>query len=544
MKKSRERFQEIVKVFAHYGFGYILESKKSENKKSPQNLRKAFEDLGPTFIKIGQVLSTRTDILPDEYVKELIKLQDSVPIEKPDVVEKMFRDSIGKSIDECFFYFNETPLASASVAEVHEATLLNGRSVVVKLQRPDIYEKMKMDISILKRIVKFTNNKININIQVVNPLEVLEEIEAITKDELNFIIEGNNILKFRENNKSVAPIYAPELVEEIWSDKVLVLEMINGFKINDLKRMKLEGYDNKEIAKKLALSYCRQIFNDGFFHADPHPGNLLIYEGKICFLDFGIMGELDDKLREWLNTAMASIATKDKNKLVDSILAIGIKKGRIDRGDIYEDVSYLVDTYLTTSLKNIKITVLLQEVFEITRKNNIQLPRELVILIRGLMILEGVVAEIDPEIEIIGVVLSFAKSKNKVQFLKELNKGEILLSALEVTRDTIRIPSKTLEVLNKISSGKVQVKFNINNIEEIICKIDTMVNRLTGGLLISALVVSSSMIVSNNVGPSYEGISILGIIGYIISIIFATILLYNMIKTGLFSSRNNKSKKR
>lgn len=536
MGKSRERFQEIVKIFAKYGFGYILESNKNKDKKSPENLRKAFEELGPTFIKIGQVLSTRTDILSSEYVRELVKLQDCAPRENSDVMGAMFKDSIKKSIEECFIYFNHIPIASASVAQVHEATLIDGRRVVVKLQRPDIYEKMIMDINILKRIIRFTNTKINIKI--VNPLEVLEEIEETSKKELNFITEGKNILKFRENNKDVLSICAPELIDEIWSEKVLVLEKISGFKINDVKRIESEGYDNKDVAKKLALSYCKQIFNDGFFHADPHPGNLLIYEGKICFLDFGIMGELDDKLRDWLNTAMGAVATKDKNKLVDCILAIGIKQGRIDRGDIYEDISYLVDTYLTTSLKNIKITVLLQEIFEITKKNNIQLPKELVILVRGLMILEGVVAEIDPEIEIIGVVITFAKSKNKFQFLKELHKEEILLSALEFTRDTIRIPSKTLEVLNKISSGKVQVKFNINNLEKIVLKIDTMVNRLTGGLLIASLVISSSMIISNNVGPSYEGISILGIIGYVVSTIFASILLYNMIKTGLFSSKD------
>ena len=536
MGKSRERFQEIVKIFAKYGFGYILESNKNKDKKSPENLRKAFEELGPTFIKVGQVLSTRTDILSSEYVRELVKLQDCAPRENSDVMGAMFKDSIKKSIEECFIYFNHIPIASASVAQVHEATLIDGRRVVVKLQRPDIYEKMIMDINILKRIIRFTNTKINIKI--VNPLEVLEEIEETSKKELNFITEGKNILKFRENNKDVLSICAPELIDEIWSEKVLVLEKISGFKINDVKRIESEGYDNKDVAKKLALSYCKQIFNDGFFHADPHPGNLLIYEGKICFLDFGIMGELDDKLRDWLNTAMGAVATKDKNKLVDCILAIGIKQGRIDRGDIYEDISYLVDTYLTTSLKNIKITVLLQEIFEITKKNNIQLPKELVILVRGLMILEGVVAEIDPEIEIIGVVITFAKSKNKFQFLKELHKEEILLSALEFTRDTIRIPSKTLEVLNKISSGKVQVKFNINNLEKIVLKIDTMVNRLTGGLLIASLVISSSMIISNNVGPSYEGISILGIIGYVVSTIFASILLYNMIKTGLFSSKD------
>lgn len=220
--KSRERFQEIVKVFASYGFGYIVEGKKNKKQKSPENLRKAIEELGSTFIKLGQILSTRTDILPDEYIKELIKLQDSVPVQKIDALKLVFEESIKKDMEQCFLYFNEEPLASASVAQVHEAILMNGQSVVVKIQRPNIYEQMKMDISILKRIIKFTKSKINIS--VVDPLEVLEEIEYTTEKELDFINEGKNILRFKENNKGLSAIYAPNLINEIWSNKVLVLE--------------------------------------------------------------------------------------------------------------------------------------------------------------------------------------------------------------------------------------------------------------------------------------------------------------------------------
>ena len=526
---SRDRFKEIIKVFAYYGFGYVVDNKKNGKQKSPENLRKAIEELGSTFIKIGQILSTRTDILPEEYTKELAKLQDSVPAESLESLKKVFEEATKKNMDISFKYFSEKPLASASVAQVHKAVTMDGREVVVKIQRPNIKEKMTMDISILRRILKFT--KTRINIEIVDPLEILDELERTTDKELDFINEGQNILKFKENNKNLKSIYAPDLICEFWSSRVIVLEEIKGFKINDREKLDLGGYDNKEVAKKLALSYCKQIFDDGFFHGDPHPGNILIYENSICFIDFGIMGVLDEGLRSWLNTAMLSIATRDKNKLVDCILAIGVKKGRIDKGVLYEDVSYLVDNYLATSLKNIKMASLLQEIFVITQKNKIQLPSELMLLIRGLIILEGVVAEVDPTFEIMDAVISFAKSKGKLGLLAGIKKEDVAISLYECARDGIRIPSKTLEVLNKISNGDTQIKFKIQRLDDVVSKLDGMVNRMTAGLITAALLVASSLVINSKVGPTtYDGLSIIGLIGYTASAIIALFVLYNMFK--------------
>ncbi|MGG7179096.1 ABC1 kinase family protein [Clostridium paraputrificum] len=537
-KRSRERFQEIVRVFVSYGFGYIVDSKLKNHKKSPANLRKAFEELGPTFVKIGQILSTRSDILPEAYIDELIKLQDSAYMESFEDVKMVFESSLNKRLRECFLFFDEEPMASASIAQVHNGILKDGRGVIVKIQRPDVQETMKMDISILKRIVKFTKAKINI--EVVDPIEVLNELEASTERELDFIAEGESILIFKKNNKNIASVYAPDIIEELWSSKVLTLENIQGFKINDLKMIRNEGYDNKDIARKLALCYCKQIFDDGFFHGDPHPGNILISNNRICFIDFGITGILDEGLRSWLNIALLSVATGDKKKLVDFILAVGIKRGKIDKGTIYEDVSYLFDTYLATSLKNIKMEILLREIFTLARKNRIQFPRELVVLVRGLVILEGVVAEVDPDLDIISVVTSFAKSKGKFDLLKELNQEQLVLSAYAFARDTIRIPSKTLEVLNTISDGRTRINLNITNLDETISQISNMVNRIVATLLISSLILGSSLIISNKVGPDYKGLSMLGIVGYIISAVFAIILLVSIVKAGHFKAKGKK----
>lgn len=538
VKRSRDRFQEIVKVLISYGFGYILDGKFNNQKKSPENLRKAFEELGPTFIKIGQILSTRSDILPDSYVNELIKLQDSAPNESFLSIKKVFEESLNKNIRDCFLYFDEEPLASASISQVHSGILKDGTGVIVKVQRPDIHEKMKVDISILKKIFKFTNARLNI--KVIDPIEVLNELEASTDREVDFIKEGESILRFRRNNENVAPVYAPSLIVDLWSDKVLTLESIYGFKINDLAMIRSEGYDNKDIARKLALSYCKQIFDDGFFHGDPHPGNLLISDGRICFIDFGITGELDESLKNWLNIAMLAVATGDKNKIIDFILGVGIKQGRIDKGNLYDDVSYLFDTYLTTSLKNIQISLLLTEVFNLAKKNNIKFPRELVVLVRGLIILEGVISEIDPDLNIISVITSFIKTKSKFELLKELKDEHLALSLYSLTRDATRLPSKTLEVLNNFVNGKAKINLNITDLEDTISHISNMVNRVVAALLISSLVLGSSLIISNNVGPIYKGLSMIGIVGYVIAAVFAVVLLFSIIRDGSWRRKNKK----
>ena len=533
--KSRDRFQEIIRVFISYGFGYLIDSKFNDNKKSPENLRKAFEELGPTFIKIGQILSTRPDLLSEEYIKELVKLQDSAPEENFESINSIFEESFNKKIEESFIYFSKEPIASASISQVHEAILNNGMVVIVKVQKPDIYAKMKTDINILKKIFKLFKGRLNIDI--FDPLEVLEEIEATTERELDFISESKNIIKFKESNENMSSIYAPNVIESLCSKKVLTLEYINGFKINNMKMIKEEGYNNKEIAKKLALSYCKQIFQDGFFHGDPHPGNLIISEGKICFIDFGIVGELNNELKEWLNKIIIAVALEDKHKIVDFILAVGVKRGKVDKGKLYEDISYLFTTYLNTSLKNIKMAVLLEEIFDIVHNNNIQFPKELTILFRALVILEGVVSEVDPDLDIISVITTFVKGKNKLSLLHE---EDLSLYAYSFLRSTFRMPKKLIEALSNISDGRAKINLNINELNSTLNHISIMVNKLVIALIISSLIISSALIMVNNIGPTYEGVSIIGIIGYIIVGIFSVILLIAIIKDGGFINKKKK----
>lgn len=536
--KSNERFREIIKVFSYYGFVSIFDSKVKRHEKSPENLRKAFEELGSTFIKIGQILSTRTDILPKEYINELIKLQDSAAEENFQDMKKVFEQSLCKKIGDCFIYFDEKPIASASIAQVYRAITLDGQHVVVKIQRPDIYEKIKIDIAILRRLIKFTN--IFADIKFVDPLQVLQEIDTATEKELDFVNEAENAKLFKEKNKDVPVIRVPKVIKELQSKKVLTLEQIDGVKVNEINKLIELGYDSKDIAKKLALCYCKQIFQDGFFHGDPHPGNILICEGKICFIDFGIVGTFENSLKSWLNKAMFYVATNDKKKLLQFVLAVGIKRGKIDIGKLYEDISYIFDMYINTSLKNIKMATLIEEIIMVANKNNIQVPRELILLVKTLVILEGVLAEIDPEVDIASVLLSYIKNKNKFIFFDEFKGEELFLNAYSFFRDGSRIPSKFIETLDSLSNGRSKINLQIIDLDKALNDIHHMVNRLTGGILVAALVLSSSLILVNDVGPKYQNLSLIGLCGYGISSILGLLLVIKMIKAGSF--RNNKKK--
>lgn len=531
---SKKRFNEILKVLISYGFGHLV-GKSEEEKHSPTNLRKAFEELGPTFIKLGQIMSTRRDMLPKEYIEELKKLQDNVPQENINDVKNTFFQSIGKSIEECFSYFNEEPIASASISQVHEAILKSGERVVVKIQRKEIYELMTTDIAILIKI--FSLNKVRNKIKIIDPVEALNELLTITQKELNFLIEAESMIRFKEENKENTIIYAPEVYEDFTSRMVLTQEYIEGFKVNDRENIESCGYNKKDIIRKLALAYCKQVFDYGFFHGDPHPGNILICDGKLSFIDFGIMGAIDDYTKECLNDVMIGIALEDKEKVVDFILAVGIKRGKVDRNNLYEGVTSLFNNYLNTSLKNIKIGNVFEEIIDMAKSNNIAFPSDLALLMRGMLILEGVAADLDPHFDIMEIVIDFVKMESKRTLLDKVTIEEVALKTYSTLRDGAKIPQAVLRVLKGLEEGRTKVQLSVNELNSIISSLDRMVNRLVAGLLIASLIIGSSFIVSSKVGPEFRGVSLLGVIGYILSGILAIVLLISMIKAGEFNYR-------
>ena len=480
---SGERVKEIVRIFTKYGLSYIVDKKNKKDKKSPANLRKAFEELGPTFIKIGQILSTRADLIGEEYIKELSKLQDRAAIEEFSEFEEIFRDEFSKELIDSFLYINKDPIASASIAQVYLGVLKDGREVVIKIQRPNIKERMYIDLDILIGLSEKYDHIFKES--VVNIKDTLMEIRKSTVNELDFILEANNIKRFRKLNQGSDYIYAPYIVDELSGEKVLTLENINGFKINDIKAIDEYGYDRDKLAKELAISYFKQVMEDGFFHADPHPGNILINNGKICFI------------------------------------------GTVKREQLYEDVEYLYNKYFTISIKNIKLSIILEEVMDVAKKNNLRLPSEFTMLIRCMIILEGIIAELSPDVNIISLVISYVKDNSKKYLFNNISKEDLFIKGYKVSK----IPEKLVELTNTLTKGRAKVNLKIDN-NKYMDEFNKMINRLSFSLIIAGMIVGSSIIINSNPGPKIHGISIIGVVGYIVSAILGLWLLISIIRSG------------
>ena len=524
------RFKEILKVFTNYGLGYLLGKKEEKEKKSPSNLRKAFEELGPTFIKIGQILSTRQELIPEEYIIELSKLQDNVPADDFVNMSKVFYNEFNKDIEDEFLYIDKVPIASASIAQVYRGMLKSGEDVVIKIQRPNIKETMKMDFDILiglsEKFTKFFKDT------VVDPKEILLEIKVSTERELNFIYEAENIEKFRELNKDSACIYAPFIIHDYTGENVLTQENIEGFKVNDKKSIESLGYDRDDIAKKLTLSYFKQVLRDGFFHGDPHPGNILIREGKICFIDFGIVGALSKEKQEELNSAITAVANEDIDKLTDFVMNIGIKNGKTDRELLYKDIEYMFRSYYTTSLKNIKISVLFQEMSDIAKRNNLRISSDFTMLIRTMVMVEGLVAELSPELNIINLVIPYVKGYYKNYFFEQFDVNDYLLKGYKLTRDSLNIPSRLISLADTLIRGRTKINIVIEDKDKYIDVLNKMVNRLSFALVIAGMIVGSSLIININPAPRLYGVSIIGLIGYFGSAVLGLWLLISIIRSG------------
>ncbi len=526
---SRDRLRQIVSVLGSYGFGHIYHTKiRSQNKKQdPVNLRKAFEELGPSFIKIGQILSTRRDLLPKSYIQELSKLQDAAPQFPFEQIQTIFKEDFGKDLMEVFDEIEQVPIASASVSQVHRGKLKNGEEVILKVQRPDIEKSLVEDINLFIRIVDKAPNIFKEFL--VDPKEVFEEILSSSKRELDFRNEAMAMVKFKELNQRIACVGVPKPYLQYSSKRVIMQEYIDGIKIMDKKQLLAEGYDMEDVSKKLLLSFLSQIFRDGYFHGDPHPGNLMIKEGKIFFIDFGIMGELSPQHREALNGLLQALVFQDLDQVMNLLLSLGIQHGRIDQTHFYDDLSYLIDKYVTTNFSQLKIGTLIADMMEVTRKYRLSMPSDFTVMVRALTVLEGVLTDIYSEINIVGMAKEYLKESNEFSIIGPVSKEKILLSALKVSKDMVKLPSNLAVFLDHLNNGRTKIKIDIVNMDEKWIGLNKMVNRIVFALIISALILSSALIIF---ATEKTGTSIVGLSFFVGAGLLGLWLLISIIRSG------------
>lgn len=520
---TTKRINEIASVFIKHGFKNGIGN--------PEQLRLALEELGPSFIKIGQILSTRPDLIPMKYITELEKLQDNVKPEDFHIMKEIIESELKDSIENIFEYFNEEPIASASLSEVFLAKLKTGEKVAVKVQRPFVKEKMLSDIRILKRLIPLAN--LTLTKDIIDMKKAIDELNFAIEKELNFKEEMKNIVKFSQNNRDVKFVTCPKVYEEYSTDKVLVMDYISGIKIDNVNKLKEEGYDTQDIAIKITYNYFKQVFEDGFFHADPHPGNILIHNNTIGYIDFGLMGELNPKLVKKLKSILEGVATKNITLMMNSLISFGVKDGKtIDKDKLYNDIERFYNTYANESIQNYDLHNIMNEIIEIAKGNNIVMPHNIILLAKAVVTIQAVLAKLDDNITIMDIAIPYFRDRVITDKLKELDFSQIATFIYTSLKSTAEIPNKFVEFLNSGIDGRLKFYLDLKNSKEIFSTINKMVNRLIISIIVAGLLVSSSLVINANAGLKIYGISAIGIFGYLSATLAGLILLISIFKSG------------
>lgn len=446
MRREGKRLSDIIRVIQKYHL--VKEA-------TPERLRQALEELGPTFIKIGQIMSSRPDLVPKEYCEELKKLRSKVkPMDFSLVTEILNREYDGRT-KEIFTSIEEIPIGSASIAQTHRATLKDGTNVVIKIEREHVYETMTQDIKLLKSVVRHLHlDKIFSSVLDIDSF--LDEMYQTALEEMDFLMEAKHMREFANNQKGIQYLKTIRVFDEYCTRNALVMEYIGGYHINDLENLKSAGYDIKEISEKLAFNYIKQALDDGFFHADPHSDNIKIENGKIVFLDFGMMGRLTQHNRKLLDACIQAIVANEYSEVGHILTVMNTNNYPIDHMHLNNDIKRVLDKNKTAEIANIDIKSFALDLFSMLNDNKIILPKDITMLLRGIVVIAGLLEEIDPSVSLMQVLQTHFDPGDIITFDK------LKKYATTVARsgaDLMIIPKEALTLLKGINTG--ELRFNV-----------------------------------------------------------------------------------
>ncbi|GAB6100319.1 AarF/ABC1/UbiB kinase family protein [Halanaerocella petrolearia] len=543
-----KRYREIVEVLIKNGFGYLVEvldlyhfvplRKRFKNldPSGPNKdtrairLRKVLEELGPTFVKLGQLLSTRSDLLPPRYIEELEKLQEEVPAMDFKQVVAIIEDELEGSCQDFFTELSATPLASASIGQVHKGILKNGEEVVVKVQREGIESRVETDLEIMVNLAQILENRLFTD-SFFSPVEVVENFSKMIKRELDYRIEGRNASKFKENFAQEEDIKIADPIWEFTTRRLLTMEFIAGSRIRQLESESTK----KEMAKIITESFMKQALIDGFFHGDLHPGNIIITDNdKLALIDFGLVGQLSRPDREAVATLFTSLIRKDIERAVKELLKLGVVTHEIDRKELQRDFYKLVDDYYGATLEEVELGPIINRILDLAFRYKIRLPSEFTLLTKSLVTIEGVVSNLAPDFDILVVARPFIYQLLKEQYHpKRLVKGLFrdLRDMIEVLTD---FPEDLQQVMHLLEDGSLKVKMKHVDLNDLISKLDIVTNRLSVSLIVSALIVGSSLVMLTDKGATLLGFPVIGISGYLIAVILGIWVVISILRSGRF----------
>jgi ubiquinone biosynthesis protein len=533
--RNIRRYRDIVRVLFKYGFDNLLEylnlhhlvrrgrrmlrrdTSAIAEMAPAERMRLALEELGPTFIKLGQILSTRPDIVPHEFTAEFARLQDRVPSVEFAAIRGQVELELQGPIEAFFSRFDEEPLAAASIAQVHRARLKSGEEVVVKVRRPGVAELVATDIDALWGLAHLAQRHLP-GSELYNPVGLVKEFSRTIRRELDFSREGHTIEKFRVNFRGDQTLHFPDVHWQCTTRGLLTMEYIDGIKVSDLQSLARQGLDRVVIARRGADSFLRQVLVHGFFHGDPHPGNVLILPGNvICLLDYGMAGRVDQTLRNYLADIIMCIVNRDMEELVALMLQSGDIVGEVNERVLRRDLSDFVDSYYDLPLKEIEVGRMMMEFIEIVTTHHIRLQPDLMLLAKALVSIEGMGRMLDPDFDMVGAVEPFIRHilKDRVSPRRVFGSaGSVAMSYVNLTRS---LPRDLRDIINRLKRNSFKIDLEHRGLDRLIRELDKSVNRLSSSLIIAALIVGSSIVMQADKGPKLMGVSFFAFLGYAIA---------------------------
>ncbi len=483
------------------------------------------EELGPTFVKFGQLLSTQESILPQSFIDELKNLQDNVEPFGFEEVKKTIKENLGQDIENIFEEFEETPEASASLGQVHKAKLKNGKYVAVKIQRPNITETINSDMYLLRKIGLAVRKKVKEYLHF-DIMPLIEEFDKTIKRELDYEIEAHFIEVFKKNFEPFSYVYVPEVYWKFTTDKIITMEYIFGYKATNKQSIIDAGYDLKKLAVDGAKVFWYQIFDVGLFHADPHPGNIIIMkDGRICYIDYGMVGNInnDDKLN--LIEMISGFIEKDTDRIVYSIDNFATSKPDINKTNLKNDIDELIELYHSLPLNRMSISKILKDVFAILKKHGIVIKKSSSRLLRAVIIADGVGRDFYPEFNFVDVAKPYFRKIAK-KFYSPTNVLKLLLQPNPNYIFSIKkLPIVGKRILDSLEDGNIKIQASLTSFDKMINTFRYVARQIGISLIISAIVIGESILLTHNIGPRIHSIPL----SLLISIIIVIILVFGIL---------------
>jgi ubiquinone biosynthesis protein len=499
-----------------------------------ERIRMVCEELGTTFIKFAQIASNRPDILPEELIEELSSFQDQASPLAPDIILAVLTKELGASPHDLFERFDELPIASASMAQVHRCRLRGGQEAVLKVQRPGIDETIETDISILHTLARLLERHFP-HLQSYQPMELVKMFEKSIRKELDFSLEANNLRRFEANFRGNPHIYVPALFSEHCTRKVLCLEYINGIKITNLEDLTSIGLTGPTLAVKGIALYFEQVFEHGFFHADPHPGNIFVLpDQRICFVDFGMMGTILDSDKLLLGDLLLAVHQQDVKGLKHALLKFSWDETHVNEKDLEYDIVEFYQNYYSIGLEDIDNREVMAALNSLFFDYKIKIPSNLLLLLKALVIIEGVGLMLDPRYDIIGNIAPHARRLMEKKYAPNKLARNFIRSTGDLLQFLNALPTELYEIFRKIRKGKLHIEFEHKGLEGLNEAIGILSKRIAVSIVLGAIILGSALLVMADVPPHYNNISVLGFVGFVASGLLGIRLLVSILRHGRF----------